>query len=90
MPRKYNIETIDSAIKSLWNSKPAKIKKKTKLSKGETIEKIAPTIKRMRERGFSYEEIAAKFTEKEINIKVKDVAQLFDTEKQANTNDNNL
>lgn len=90
MPKKYDIETIDNAVKALWNSKPVKIREKIKFSKTETIEKIAPTIKRMRERGFSYEEIAAKFTEKEINIKVKDVAQLFDTEKQANTNDNNL
>lgn len=86
MPRKYDIEAIDHAIKSLWNSKPAKIK--TKFSKRETVEKIAPTIKRMRDRGFSYEEIATKFTEREIDIKVADVARVLDTEKQANTNDN--
>lgn len=73
-------ETIDHAIKNLWNCKPKKKKEKTKFSKKETIIKITPTIERMRSKGFSFEEIALKFTEKDIPLKVKDIVAVFEKE----------
>lgn len=78
MPRQYDIEKINNVVKKLQNSKPTRIK--TKFSKSETIKIITPTIKKMRKRGFSFEDIVARFSENEIHLKTREVAQLFEAE----------